>query len=96
LARRRHEELTSTEQAIYKMIDTLLKSPSYQRYSNAIYFLTVGYKNIGNYEIGPWFNWVSSNIYEGLRLRFDLGTNTNFSKRLYLHGYLAYGFQMRT
>jgi hypothetical protein len=88
----RHEELSATEQGIYKMIDTLMKSPSYQKYSNTIYFLTVGYKNIGNYEIGPWFNWISSNVLEGTRLRFDLGTNTDFSKRVYLHGYLAYGF----
>lgn len=88
----RHEQLTTTEQGIYKMIDTLMKSPSYQKYSNTIYFLTVGYKEIGNYEIGPWYNWISKNSYEGWRLRFDLGTNTDFSKKLYLHGYLAYGF----
>jgi len=89
----RHEELTASEQSIYKMIDTLMKSPSYQKYTNTIYFLTVGYKYIGNYEIGPWYNWISSNSYEGTRLRFDLGTNTDFSKKLYLHGYLAYGFK---
>ncbi len=89
----RHEDLTATEQSIYKMIDTLMKSPKYQQYSNAIYFLTVGYKYIGNYEIGPWFNWISANTYEGTRLRFDLGTNTDFSKKIYLHGYLAYGFK---
>lgn len=89
----RHEELTATEQSIYKMIDTLMKSPKYQQYSNTIYFLTVGYKNIGNYEIGPWYNWASANVYEGTRLRFDLGTNTDFSKKIYLHGYLAYGFK---
>ncbi|HUQ97476.1 MAG TPA: DUF5686 family protein [Chitinophagaceae bacterium] len=92
-AEARHENLTNTEQSIYKMIDTLMKSPSYQKYSNTIYFLTVGYKNIGNYEIGPWYNWISSNSYEGTRLRFDLGTNTDFSKKIYLHGYLAYGFK---
>jgi hypothetical protein len=91
----RHEELTATEQSIYKMIDTLMKSPKYQQYSNTVYFLTVGYKNTGNYEIGPWFNWISANSYEGTRLRFDLGTNTDFSKKIYLHGYLAYGFNDR-
>ncbi|HUP14346.1 MAG TPA: DUF5686 family protein, partial [Niastella sp.] len=91
----RHEELSTTEQTIYKMIDTLIKSPSYQKYSNTIYFITIGYKNIGNYEIGPWYNWISSNTYEGTRLRFDLGTNTDFSKKVYLHSYLAYGFKDR-
>lgn len=89
----RHEALETREQAIYEMIDTLMNSPYYQRYSDVVYFLTVGFKNIGNYEIGPWFNWISANAYEGLRLRFDLGTNTRFSKKVFLHGYLAYGFK---
>ena len=40
----------------------------------------------------PWYNWFTINAYEGLRLRFDLGTNTGFSKKLYLSAYLAYGF----
>lgn len=88
----RHEELSTQEQRIYHMIDTLQQLPAYQRYANTIYFLTVGYKNIGNYEIGPWYNWISYNSLEGTRLRFDLGTNTRFSKTFFFHGYLAYGF----
>lgn len=91
----RHEELNRNEQAIYATVDTLLKMKSFQRWKNALYFLGVGYKNIGNLEIGPWFNWASYNQYEGYRVRFDLGTNTRFSKKLYLHGYLAYGFSDR-
>lgn len=89
----RHEELNRNEQAIYATVDTLLKMKSFQRWKDRLYFIGVGYKNIGNLEIGPWFNWVSYNRYEGYRVRFDLGTNTKFSKKLYLHGYLAYGFQ---
>lgn len=88
----RHEELNKNEQAIYATVDTLLKMKSFQRWKERLYFLGVGYKNIGNFEIGPWFNWLSYNIYEGYRVRFDLGTNTQFSRKLYLHGYLAYGF----
>ena len=88
----RHEELTVNEQKIYATVDTLLKMPAFQRWKERLYFIGTGYKNIGNYEIGPWFNWVSGNVYEGLRLRFDLGTNVKFSRKIYLHGYLAYGF----
>ncbi|WP_245798320.1 DUF5686 family protein [Cnuella takakiae] len=91
----RHEELTKSEQGIYNMVDSLMNMPQYKTYRNTLYFLTVGYKNIGNYEIGPWFNWLSYNSYEGFRTRFDLGTNTRFSKQVYLHGYLAYGFTDR-
>jgi len=67
--------------------------PAFQRFRKNMYFMTVGYKNIGNFEIGPWFNWISSNNYEGFRTRFDLGTNIHFDKKTYLHGYIAYGFK---
>lgn len=89
----RHEELTKNEKAIYQTIDTLLKLPAFKKATEQIYFITTGYKNIGNYEIGPWYNWVTYNNLEGLRTRFDLGTNRHFNKKLFLHGYAAYGFK---
>ena len=88
----RHEELSKNEKSIYKMVDTLQKMPAFIKATEMLTFIGTGYKNVGNYQIGPWYNWVTINAYEGLRLRFDLGTNTGFSKKLYLAGYLAYGF----
>jgi len=88
----RHESLTKTEVGIYKMVDTLIQLPAFKRAREAVYFLTVGYKNIGNFEIGPWYNWISYNSLEGFRTRFDLGTNKHFSKKWFLHAYGAYGF----
>ena len=88
----RHEELSKNEKAVYTMIDTLQKMPVFIRYTNYINFIGTGYLNIGNYQIGPWQNWVYSNVLEGFRTRFDLGTNRGFNKKLILHGYLAYGF----
>ncbi len=88
----RHEELTKNEKSVYKMIDTLLKMPLFQKYTNILNFLGTGYWDIGNYEIGPWYNWIYANQLQGLRLRFDLGTNRYFNKKIILHGYLAYGF----
>jgi hypothetical protein len=92
----RPEMLSKNETSIYKLMDTLQKMPLFKKYSNTINFLTTGTKWIGNYEIGPWYNWISSNSVEGTRLRFDLGTNIRFNKNIYLHGYLAYGFKDRT
>ncbi|MGL6268050.1 MAG: DUF5686 family protein, partial [Chitinophagaceae bacterium] len=89
----RHEELNKNEKAIYQMADTLLKSPAFKTYSEWINFIATGYKNVGNYQIGPWFNWMSYNVLEGFRVRFDLGTNYKFSKKIYFAGYLAYGFR---
>ncbi len=91
----RHEPLSKNEETFYKTADTLLNMPAFERFRETINFIGTGYKNIGNYQIGPWFNWVSGNVHEGLRLRFDLGTNRNFSKKWYFAGYLAYGFKDR-
>jgi Family of unknown function (DUF5686)/CarboxypepD_reg-like domain len=89
----RHEELSKNEKSVYAMIDTLQKMPLFMKYTNYINFIATGYLNIGNYQIGPWQNWIFSNALEGLRTRWDLGTNRGFNKNLILHGYLAYGFK---
>ena len=88
----RHEPLSRTESGIIRMIDTLINAPVFQKFTNTINFIGTGYKNVGNFQIGPWFNWITSNSWEGLRLRFDLGTNYHFDKRWWWHTYLAYGF----
>lgn len=88
----RHEELSRTEEGVYRMVDTLLQLPAFQRARKNVYFITTGYRNIGNFEIGPWYNWMTYDSQEGLRLRFDLGTNKFFSRQWYLHAYGAYGF----
>jgi hypothetical protein len=87
----RHDSLSTNEKAIYTTIDKLLSMPKFQRLQNTLKFIGTGYKDVGNIEIGPWYNWISSNTWEGSRFRFDLGTNTGFNKKIYLHGYLAYG-----
>jgi hypothetical protein len=89
----RHDTLSKNEKAIYVTIDKLLAMPKFQRLQRNVKFLAGGYRNVGNYEIGPWFNWISVNQWEGYRFRFDLGTNIHFNKNIYLHGYLAYGLK---
>ena len=88
----RHEPLNKNEQGIVTMIDTLTKAPAFQKMTKTMTFLGSGYKDIGNYKIGPWMNWVSANNWEGMRVRFDFGTNKRFNKKIKLHTYLAYGF----
>jgi hypothetical protein len=88
----RHEKLSKDEKAVYKMMDTLITMPAFHTYANVLNFVGTGYLNIGNYQIGPWYNWIYSNELQGVRVRFDLGTNKYFNKNLTLHGYLAYGF----
>src|SRR5262249_50827304 len=89
----RHEDLSRTEAGIIKMIDTLLNAPVFQKFTNTINFIGTGYKNIGSFQIGPWYNWVTSNAWEGFRMRFDLASNNRFDKKWWWHTYLAYGFK---
>jgi hypothetical protein len=88
----RHEPLNSNEQTVYKVLDTLEKNKTYIHYRNTIHFFTTGVKDIGNIRIGPWYYWMTSNRWEGTRVRFDLSTNTGFDKHWYFTGYAAYGF----
>ena len=88
----RHDSLSAHEKAIYATVDKLLQMPKFQRLQNTLKFIGTGYKILTNFEIGPWFNWISNNSWEGTRLRFDLGTTTGFNKHIYFHTYLAYGF----
>jgi hypothetical protein len=89
----RHEELSKSEQSIYHMMDTLTKHPRFKWYTRIIELVTIGTLDIGKFEIGPVYNWVSSSSVEGLRTRFDLSTNKKFSKKLIFTSYVAYGFQ---
>jgi Family of unknown function (DUF5686)/CarboxypepD_reg-like domain len=88
----RHETLSKNESAIYAMVDTLQKMPLFKKYTSLVTFLGTGYKPLGKLEYGPWFNAISANVVEGLRLRLDMGTSTAFSKKWWLRGYVAYGF----
>jgi Family of unknown function (DUF5686)/CarboxypepD_reg-like domain len=92
-ANARHEELSKNEKSIIKMIDSLTGAPEFKKVTTTLSFIGTGYLDIGNFQIGPWYNWVSTNAWEGFRIRFDLGTNKKFSKKFYLHTYLAYGFK---
>ena len=89
----RHEQLSKNEQGIIKMIDTLTNAPVFKRFTNTLNFIGTGYLNTGNFQLGPWYNWVTGNSWEGLRVRFDLGTNYRFNRKLWWHTYLAYGFK---
>lgn len=89
----RHEELSRNEKALYKMLDTIKSLPAYTKYSNLINIIGSGFIDIGKIAVGAWYNWVSSNTWEGTRLRFDVVTKASFNSKVKLGGYLAYGFR---
>ena len=89
----RHEPLSLNENKVYGMIDTLKHMPLFKKYTNTVEFIFDGHKKFNKIEIGPWYKWISGNQLEKLRMRFDVGTTTQFSEHLRLNGYLAYGFK---
>lgn len=89
----RHIALTAKEERIYHMVDTLKNLPQFVTVTNVLNLFINGYKVIGNFELGPYYTFYSFNPIEGNRLRFGGRTSNDFSKKVMLEGYLAYGFK---
>jgi len=87
----RHEEISSDQQAIYDMVDSLKTNKVFMTYVDIVNFLIQGYWVDGKIEYGPVFTFLSYNSIEGLRPKFGLRTSNEFSTRLMLEGYGAYG-----
>lgn len=92
-AEARHQPLSSKEQGIYTMVDSVKKVPVFQKFMNTAMFLLEGYKPFGPFELGPVNTFYSFNPVEGLRLRVGGRTTTSFSERMAFETYGAYGFR---
>lgn len=87
----RHLELSKTEKQIYSMVDTLQSIPQFNTVVDIINLFIAGYKVIGKFEFGPYYTTYSYNPIEGNRLRIGGRTSNDFSKKIMLDGYTAYG-----
>jgi len=87
----RHDSLTDREKKIYHMVDTIKTLPAYKTYVDMITMIVTGYYDAGMFEIGPYFTLYSFNAIEGNRFKFGGRTSNEFSNRLRLEGYMAYG-----
>lgn len=75
------------------MVDTLKNLPQFKTVANIISLFVSGYKVIGKFELGPYYTFYSFNPVEGNRVRLGGRTSNDFSKRIMLDGYLAYGMR---
>lgn len=89
----RHIELSENQERIYHMVDTLKSLPQFRTVADIITLFVSGYKVLGNFELGPYYTLYSFNPVEGNRFRVGGRTSNQFSKRLMLDGYLAYGLR---
>jgi hypothetical protein len=87
----RHDSLSLREKQIYQMVDTIKSLPAFRTYADIITLFVTGHYEIGKIELGPYFTFVSFNTVEGVRIRMGGRTSNQFSPRLRLEGYAAYG-----
>ncbi len=87
----RPEKLSKKEMNIYKMSDTVKNLTVFRKYNDFFYGLFTGYLPWGKLEIGPYFRLYSFNGVEGSRFRIGARTGNNFSKKIQLEGFAAYG-----
>lgn len=88
-------DLTEREDGIFKMIDRIQSSTMYKwSYSIARMLVTNYYESIPlGFEFGQWPRTIAHNDTEGLRVQLGGRTIKEFSKKVRLGFYMAYGFK---
>ena len=88
----RHDSLTVADKREYQVIDTVKNLPLVKTYANIAGTLITGYYKVGSISFGPYPYTYSHNDLEGSVLRLGAITNTHFSDKWILGGYVAYAF----
>ena len=83
--------LSLSEQRTYVNIDSLNNLSSFRTLMAMGYLLSQGYYALGKFELGPLEYVYHQNNIEGNRFRIGGRSTAEFSEKVYLEGYLAYG-----
>ena len=86
-------QLSTAEEGIYTMVDSIQNIKMYKTISEIIKVAFVGTKEIGPFEIGPYFSLTSNNVLEGQRFKFGAWTSNAFSDKVKIGGFAAYGLR---
>lgn len=94
----RPDSLSPNELRAMRVVDSVRNVPLVKWAGEIIKIGVLGYKSIDrvNIDLGPILYSYASNNVEGTRLRLGGRTNTGFSRRWLLSGYVAYGTLDRT
>lgn len=87
----RVEPLLPYEKRLYELPQKLKTVSAYNLGMNVLMSFFGDYLDMGKFDIGPMENTVSWNDVEGVRLRVGGKTNTQFNRRWFAYGFLAYG-----
>jgi len=93
MAQMRPIKLNTAEQNTYANVDKLNNLKTFKTAAAIGYLLTQGYYNVGKFELGPLEYLYHKNDIEGDRVRIGGRTTAEFSDKVFLQGYLAYGFR---
>lgn len=91
----RPHKLSERELNIYNMVDSIKQAPLYKDIYTLIETITTGYYETKYIGFGPFFKVFSFNNMEGARFQLGVRTNKNFSKKVRLTLYGAYGTKDR-
>ncbi|MEZ4720357.1 MAG: DUF5686 family protein [Flavobacteriales bacterium] len=89
----RPEHLSENEYKVYAMVDTIQEIRAFRTYVDIITLFVNGHYEMKYVDLGPYFTAFSFNQVEGARMRVGGKTNSDFSTKLELSGYLAYGLK---
>ncbi len=88
---KRKVPLTSEEQLMYQLIDSVKHVPSVKTFVEVVDVAVNGYYTAGKFDIGPYLYAFAWNDVEGSRFRLGGRTNGEFSSKIVLSGFAAYG-----
>jgi len=91
----RFDSLTPTEKLVYHHFDTLHTVPKYKELKWVYSLVTTTNLKAGPIEFGRLYKVVSRNATEDYRLRMGVRTNYDFSSKMLLSAYGAYGTKDR-
>ncbi len=87
----RHDSLSTAEIQVFSMLDTINADPAVRRSVGFIKALASGYIDLGSIDIGPYPLFFLYNQIEKSRFGFGVRTNKDFSQKLRIAGFGAYG-----
>lgn len=87
----RHDTLSLADRQVYATIDSIRETPKIKRFTTIMTLLSTGYQEMGKFSWGPWPYTYAWNNFEGHRFQLGGKTNIDFSNKLELRGYAAYG-----
>ncbi len=88
----RHDTLTTADKNVYKIIDTVKNMPIVKVYTGIAQTLINGYYKMGKISLGPYPYTYSHNDLQGSVIRLGGITNSAFSNKWILGGWVSYGF----